>query len=128
MNNKLNTILVVIFMIVGLCFVAGCQSDAQTGSVIGGLAGAGIGQLAGGDTESTLIGAAVGAGTGGCRDSRRARALARTPPSHRPRLRSNPPSLRDRGHRLWVQGPETGQDRSLRKGGMATPGIQKRPH
>jgi uncharacterized protein YcfJ len=45
-------------------FTAGCESDAQTGSAIGALAGAGIGQLAGGDTESTLIGAAVG-GTAG---------------------------------------------------------------
>jgi len=35
-------------------------TGAQTGSAIGTLAGAGIGQLAGGDTESTLIGAAVG--------------------------------------------------------------------
>jgi hypothetical protein len=41
-------------------FVVGCQSDAQTGTLIGTLAGAGIGQLAGGDTEGTLIGAAVG--------------------------------------------------------------------
>jgi len=51
---------------VSLCsaFVAGCESDAQIGSAIGALAGAGIGQLAGGDTESTLIGAAVGGGVG----------------------------------------------------------------
>ena len=39
---------------------AGCQSDAQYGSAVGALAGAGIGQLAGGDAESTLIGAGVG--------------------------------------------------------------------
>ena len=45
-------------------FICSCQSDAQTGSAIGTLAGAGIGQLAGGSTESTLIGAAVGAGAG----------------------------------------------------------------
>jgi hypothetical protein len=42
----------------------GCQSRAQTG----GLAGAGIGALAGqaigGDTQATLIGAAIGAGAG----------------------------------------------------------------
>jgi outer membrane lipoprotein SlyB len=47
-----------------MIFVAGCQNDAQTGAALGGLAGAGIGQLAGRDTEATLIGAAVGAGTG----------------------------------------------------------------
>ena len=43
---------------------AGCQTDAQTG----GLAGAGLGALAGqaigGDTKSTLIGAGIGAGVG----------------------------------------------------------------
>ncbi len=43
---------------------AGCESDAQTGALIGSAAGAGIGQLAGRDTESTLIGAGVG-GTAG---------------------------------------------------------------
>jgi hypothetical protein len=48
----------------GLAFVAGCESDAQTGAVVGSLAGAGIGQLAGGDTKSTLIGAAIGGGAG----------------------------------------------------------------
>jgi hypothetical protein len=48
----------------GLAFAAGCQSDAQTGALIGGGAGAGIGQLAGGSTESTLIGAAVGSAAG----------------------------------------------------------------
>jgi len=48
----------------GSLLVAGCESDAQVGSAIGALAGAGIGQLAGGDTEATLIGAAVG-GTAG---------------------------------------------------------------
>jgi uncharacterized protein YcfJ len=45
-------------------FIVGCESDAQYGSAIGALAGAGIGQLAGGDAESTLVGAAVG-GTAG---------------------------------------------------------------
>ncbi len=44
--------------------LAGCQEGAQIGTVIGALAGAGIGQLAGGDSEATLIGAAVGAGAG----------------------------------------------------------------
>jgi len=44
--------------------VGGCESGAQTGSVVGGLAGAGIGQLAGGDTEATLIGAAIGTAAG----------------------------------------------------------------
>jgi hypothetical protein len=56
------TAIVVLFC--GSLFVAGCESDAQTGAVVGGLLGAGAGQAIGGDTESTLIGAGVGAGAG----------------------------------------------------------------
>lgn len=47
-----------------LAFLAGCDSEAKSGALIGGLAGAGIGALAGGDTEGALIGAAVGTGAG----------------------------------------------------------------
>lgn len=64
MSKSTVTILMVTSVSLALIFAAGCQSDAQTGSVIGALAGAGIGQLAGGDTESTLIGAAIGGGAG----------------------------------------------------------------
>ena len=64
MVKELMTIVVVVAVSLGLVFVAGCGSDAQVGSAIGALSGAGIGQLAGGDTESTLIGAAVGGGVG----------------------------------------------------------------
>ena len=64
MAKSLVTILVVVTVSLSMVFVAGCESDAQTGSAIGALTGAGIGQLAGGDTESTLIGAAVGGGIG----------------------------------------------------------------
>ncbi|MBN1818785.1 MAG: hypothetical protein JW828_15595 [Sedimentisphaerales bacterium] len=42
----------------------GCETDAQNTALLGAAAGAGIGALAGGDTEATLIGAGVGAGTG----------------------------------------------------------------
>ena len=60
------SLIILIIAGIGLClvFTAGCESDAQTGGAIGALAGAGIGQLAGGDTESTLVGAAVGGGVG----------------------------------------------------------------
>jgi len=58
------TILIVAAVSFGSLLIAGCESDAQVGSAIGALAGAGIGQLAGGDSEATLIGAAVG-GTAG---------------------------------------------------------------
>ena len=64
MGRAAVTFLVVFAVGLGLTICAGCESDAGTGSAIGALAGAGIGQLAGGDTESTLIGAAVGGGAG----------------------------------------------------------------
>ncbi len=64
MAKRIISIMVIIAVSMGSIFIIGCQSDAQTGTAIGALAGAGIGQLAGGDTEATLIGAAVG-GTAG---------------------------------------------------------------
>ncbi len=64
MAKGLVTTLILMAVSFGSLFVAGCESDAQVGSAIGALAGAGIGQLAGGDAESTLVGAAVG-GTAG---------------------------------------------------------------
>jgi hypothetical protein len=64
MVKGLVTILILMAVSFGSLFVAGCESDAQYGSAIGALAGAGIGQLAGGDAESTLVGAAVGGATG----------------------------------------------------------------
>ncbi len=64
MAKCLVKILVVVTVSLSLGFIAGCESDAQTCSAVGALTGAGIGQLAGGDTESTLIGAAVGGGIG----------------------------------------------------------------
>ena len=57
-------ILVMVVMINAIWLLGGCESSGQTGALIGTLAGAGIGQLAGGSTESTLIGAAVGGGAG----------------------------------------------------------------
>lgn len=64
MVKSLMTIVIVVAVSSGIVFVGGCESDAQTGAAIGTLAGAGIGQLAGGSTEATLIGAAVGGGAG----------------------------------------------------------------
>jgi len=61
MAKKLIIILMVVVMGLGLAFVAGCESDAQTGALIGTGIGAIAGQAIGGDTESTLIGAGVGA-------------------------------------------------------------------
>jgi len=47
-----------------LAFTVGCETDAQNTALLGTAVGAGVGALAGGDTEGTLIGAAVGGGTG----------------------------------------------------------------
>jgi len=64
MVKNLMTVLIVAAVSFGSLFIAGCESGAGAGSAVGALVGAGIGQLAGGDCESTLIGAAVG-GTAG---------------------------------------------------------------
>jgi hypothetical protein len=61
MAKSLITILIIVAVSLGLLFAAGCESDAQTGALIGTAIGAGAGQAIGGDTESTLIGAGVGA-------------------------------------------------------------------
>ena len=54
-------ILMVVAVSLGLVFAAGCESDAQTGALIGTGIGALAGQAIGGDTESTLLGAGIGA-------------------------------------------------------------------
>jgi len=64
MAKQFVTISVAVLVSVALAFLAGCESDAQTGALVGTAAGAGIGQLAGGSTEATLIGAAIGGGAG----------------------------------------------------------------
>jgi hypothetical protein len=64
MVRNLVTVSLVIALGMSVVWVSGCESDAQTGALLGGAAGAGVGALAGGDTEGALIGAAVGAGAG----------------------------------------------------------------
>jgi hypothetical protein len=61
-----NVEIVLTAIVVSLCLmlVVGCESDAQTGTLLGSAAGAGIGALAGGDTKSTLIGAGIGGAVG----------------------------------------------------------------
>lgn len=61
MAKDLVLILMAVAVGLGLAFVVGCESDAQTGALIGTAVGAGAGQAIGGDTESTLIGAGAGA-------------------------------------------------------------------
>ncbi|MDD5065157.1 MAG: glycine zipper domain-containing protein [Phycisphaerae bacterium] len=64
MVKSLVTTLIIAVMGVGLAFTCGCESDAQTGALIGTAAGAGVGQAIGHNTQSTLIGAGVGAAGG----------------------------------------------------------------
>jgi len=64
MSKNLLIILLAVSISLGGLFVAGCESDAQTGALIGTAAGAAIGQAVGRDTESTLIGAGIGAAGG----------------------------------------------------------------
>jgi hypothetical protein len=64
MAKNMTVIPVAIAVSLGLVFVTGCESCAQTGAAVGALFGAGVGQLAGGDAESTVIGAAVGGAAG----------------------------------------------------------------
>ena len=61
MAKGLVIILMVVAVSLPLVLTAGCESDAQTGALIGTAIGAGAGQAIGSDTESTLIGAGVGA-------------------------------------------------------------------
>lgn len=63
-SKRLVMMVIVVAFAFTTMWIGGCQSDAQTGALVGGAAGAGIGQLAGKDTKSTLIGAAVGSGAG----------------------------------------------------------------
>jgi len=64
MAKKWITVLIATVVSLGLAFFVGCESDAQTGALIGTAVGAGAGQAIGGDTESTLIGAGIGAAGG----------------------------------------------------------------
>ncbi|MBW7988589.1 MAG: glycine zipper 2TM domain-containing protein [Planctomycetes bacterium] len=64
MTKKMITILLVVTVSISLLLISGCESDAQTGALIGAGIGAIAGQAIGGDTEGTLIGAGVGAAGG----------------------------------------------------------------
>jgi len=68
MTKSLTIFLMAAAVSLGLMFTVGCESEAQKGAGIGGLAGAGIGAIVGhqsGHTaEGALIGGAVGAGGG----------------------------------------------------------------
>jgi uncharacterized protein YcfJ len=64
MLKSIITVMLVVSTAVGILVMSGCESDAQTGALIGTAAGAGIGQAIGRNTAGTLIGAGVGAAGG----------------------------------------------------------------
>jgi len=64
MLKSLVTVFVSVLVVLSLSFVTGCESEAQNSALLGSAIGAGVGALAGGDTEGALIGAAIGGGVG----------------------------------------------------------------
>jgi len=64
MLKQFVTLTVCLAMVLGIVFTAGCETEAQNTALLGTAIGAGVGALAGGDTEGALIGAAVGGGAG----------------------------------------------------------------
>ena len=69
------------FVIYGICAcfllsLIGCQSNTGTGVLVG----AGLGQLIGGDTKATLIGAGIGAGAGYIIDKSKEKKAAQEKP------------------------------------------------
>ncbi len=47
-----------------MTFVAGCESEAQTGALLGSGIGVGVAALTGGDSGAMMTGAAIGGGAG----------------------------------------------------------------
>jgi hypothetical protein len=48
----------------GLLMMTGCRTAAQTAATVGVLAGVGLGQMIGGHTGATILGAAIGGAAG----------------------------------------------------------------
>jgi|GEM_PF-5468098 len=63
-NRNSTAAMVTILPCLAVILVAGCATNAKTGSLIGTGVGAAVGQWIGDDTEGTLIGAGVGAAAG----------------------------------------------------------------
>lgn len=56
--------LLIVLIGFGALLVSGCENETQNKALWGTAIGAGVGQLVGGDTKATMIGAGIGAGTG----------------------------------------------------------------
>lgn len=64
MVRQLTIVILVVSLAFSVIFVAGCESKAGTGALIGAGVGALAGQAIGHDTTGTLIGAGAGAAGG----------------------------------------------------------------
>lgn len=63
MLRKLAIVLIITIISLNSIFLTGCQTQARTGALIGGLGGASIGAVVKG-TTGALVGGAIGAGAG----------------------------------------------------------------
>jgi outer membrane lipoprotein SlyB len=61
---KPRVVSVLLSVVPTLIWVGGCQNHAQSHMAGGAVVGAGIGQIAGGNTEATAIGAVIGGAAG----------------------------------------------------------------
>ena len=64
MLKRFVTLVVLAAVAVCVMFSAGCETESQNSALLGTAIGAGVGALAGGDTEGALIGGAIGGGVG----------------------------------------------------------------
>ena len=64
MLKRFITLVVLACAVVCIMLPAGCETEAQNSALLGTAIGAGVGALAGGDTEGALIGGAIGGGVG----------------------------------------------------------------
>ena len=62
--KRIMTMVLLVAVAGGTVVMSGCESDAGNTALIGTAIGAGVGALAGGDTEGALIGGAIGGGAG----------------------------------------------------------------
>ena len=64
MIKQFVTLMVLAAITICVMLSSGCESEAQNSALLGTAIGAGVGALAGGNTEGALIGGAVGGGVG----------------------------------------------------------------
>jgi hypothetical protein len=65
MLRTLLTVSLVVVVGLGIAFVSGCETKAQTGAGVGAVSGAGIGAIIGHQSGNTAAGALIGGAVGG---------------------------------------------------------------